>query len=333
MRQVNGWGFKRIVSGNDHNSYYHEMFVREFPQLCLKMKRIRKGEAEKARKESDSHNSDKDDDSKDEGSAKDEEEPSANGQTIQASTYTSAQSALQSLQATGLLGQTAPNSGNEAALNFLKASGFATLMGNQQPPAMNAALNGQNFLQGLIMAGGGGNSLPGLNFGQQAGPVVGNYSSGGQAAVAASGATTSNQTSSASPQSLTPTSQTRQPGPGGAQLGGAPAGPYAAFAGVDNAALTKLQEAIAAAGGAGMFVQQNSQLAASNPSTTIPAGGGSTTSNETETATNAAAVANNAFASLFNSQFGGHNASLLAAQFQAATQQRIKSEEDGETNA
>jgi hypothetical protein len=45
MRQVNGWGFKRIVSGNDHNSYYHEMFVREFPQLCLKMQRIKKGEA------------------------------------------------------------------------------------------------------------------------------------------------------------------------------------------------------------------------------------------------------------------------------------------------
>ena len=44
MRQVNGWGFKRIVSGNDHNSYYHELFVRENPQLCLKMKRIKKNE-------------------------------------------------------------------------------------------------------------------------------------------------------------------------------------------------------------------------------------------------------------------------------------------------
>ncbi|KAL7564835.1 hypothetical protein ACA910_021089 [Epithemia clementina (nom. ined.)] len=44
MRQVNGWGFKRIVSGNDHNSYYHELFLRDYPQLCLKMKRIRKGE-------------------------------------------------------------------------------------------------------------------------------------------------------------------------------------------------------------------------------------------------------------------------------------------------
>lgn len=44
MRQVNGWGFKRIVSGNDHNSYFHELFLRDYPQLCLKMKRIRKGE-------------------------------------------------------------------------------------------------------------------------------------------------------------------------------------------------------------------------------------------------------------------------------------------------
>ena len=42
MRQVNGWGFKRILSGNDHNSYYHSMFVRDFPQLSLKMKRFKK---------------------------------------------------------------------------------------------------------------------------------------------------------------------------------------------------------------------------------------------------------------------------------------------------
>ena len=36
MRQVNGWGFKRIVSGNDHNSYYHELFLRvSCPEYCL----------------------------------------------------------------------------------------------------------------------------------------------------------------------------------------------------------------------------------------------------------------------------------------------------------
>lgn len=38
-RQVNGWGFKRIVSGADQNAYYHEMFVRDNPRLCLSMKR------------------------------------------------------------------------------------------------------------------------------------------------------------------------------------------------------------------------------------------------------------------------------------------------------
>mmetsp|Transcript_41559 Transcript_41559/g.60818 ORF Transcript_41559/g.60818 Transcript_41559/m.60818 type:complete len:652 (+) Transcript_41559:255-2210(+) len=39
MRQVNGWGFKRITQGPDHNSYYHELFLRGLPHLCLKMRR------------------------------------------------------------------------------------------------------------------------------------------------------------------------------------------------------------------------------------------------------------------------------------------------------
>lgn len=78
MRQVNGWGFKRITggpaSGAAHNSYYHQVrsasrfepnvlarpdysfgshtfcllfwfsqyFIREYPQLCLQMKRVGK---------------------------------------------------------------------------------------------------------------------------------------------------------------------------------------------------------------------------------------------------------------------------------------------------
>jgi hypothetical protein len=46
MRQVNGWGFKRVVTGSDHNSYYHEFFVRDNPQLCLQMKRIKKKDVE-----------------------------------------------------------------------------------------------------------------------------------------------------------------------------------------------------------------------------------------------------------------------------------------------
>lgn len=63
MRQVNGWGFKRIVSGNDHNSYYHEYFVQENPQLCLKMMRIKKKtESSKAKKGG--GDSDDDDESK-----------------------------------------------------------------------------------------------------------------------------------------------------------------------------------------------------------------------------------------------------------------------------
>lgn len=39
MRQVNGWGFKRMTQGPDHNSYYHELFLRGLPHLCLKMRR------------------------------------------------------------------------------------------------------------------------------------------------------------------------------------------------------------------------------------------------------------------------------------------------------
>jgi len=39
MRQVNGWGFKRMTQGPDHNSYYHELFLRGMPHLCYKMRR------------------------------------------------------------------------------------------------------------------------------------------------------------------------------------------------------------------------------------------------------------------------------------------------------
>jgi len=39
-RQVNGWGFRRITQGPDHNSYFHEYFLRDQPEMCHKMKRI-----------------------------------------------------------------------------------------------------------------------------------------------------------------------------------------------------------------------------------------------------------------------------------------------------
>lgn len=39
MRQVNGWGFQRMSTGPEKNSYYHEMFLRGFPNLSSKMRR------------------------------------------------------------------------------------------------------------------------------------------------------------------------------------------------------------------------------------------------------------------------------------------------------
>ncbi|CAJ1970468.1 unnamed protein product [Cylindrotheca closterium] len=43
-RQVYGWGFHRILSGPDFNSFYHELFLRDSPGLSLKMKRPSKTE-------------------------------------------------------------------------------------------------------------------------------------------------------------------------------------------------------------------------------------------------------------------------------------------------
>jgi len=41
-RQVNGWGFRRITNGQDHNSYYHVLFLRGLPQLCDRMRRVKR---------------------------------------------------------------------------------------------------------------------------------------------------------------------------------------------------------------------------------------------------------------------------------------------------
>jgi HSF-type DNA-binding len=40
IRQANGWGFRRITSGRDRNSYYHPQFLRGLPHLCKDMKRL-----------------------------------------------------------------------------------------------------------------------------------------------------------------------------------------------------------------------------------------------------------------------------------------------------
>lgn len=39
MRQVNGWGFRRIKHGPDYNSYYHERFLRGLTHLAESMRR------------------------------------------------------------------------------------------------------------------------------------------------------------------------------------------------------------------------------------------------------------------------------------------------------
>jgi len=40
VRLVNAWGFKRVPSGPDRNSYFHEMFLRGVPHLLGKMHRL-----------------------------------------------------------------------------------------------------------------------------------------------------------------------------------------------------------------------------------------------------------------------------------------------------
>lgn len=54
-RQINGWGFRRMSSGPDFNSYYHEYFLRDAPDLCLRMRRPSAAElADRKRSEPDS---------------------------------------------------------------------------------------------------------------------------------------------------------------------------------------------------------------------------------------------------------------------------------------
>ena len=41
-RQVNGWGFRRITRGIDKGGFYHDFFLRDQPELCAKMRRLKK---------------------------------------------------------------------------------------------------------------------------------------------------------------------------------------------------------------------------------------------------------------------------------------------------
>jgi hypothetical protein len=44
IRQANGWGFRRFLSGPNRGSYYQEYFLRSMPWLCKKMRRPKVGE-------------------------------------------------------------------------------------------------------------------------------------------------------------------------------------------------------------------------------------------------------------------------------------------------
>lgn len=51
MRQVSGWGFRRVSGGPDYGAYYHEMFLRGMPHLCIRMRRqVTKSNGLKGRK-------------------------------------------------------------------------------------------------------------------------------------------------------------------------------------------------------------------------------------------------------------------------------------------
>jgi len=44
VRLVNAWGFRRISTGPERNSYFHERFLRGFPHLMGKMRRLTKND-------------------------------------------------------------------------------------------------------------------------------------------------------------------------------------------------------------------------------------------------------------------------------------------------
>jgi hypothetical protein len=275
MRQVNGWGFKRIVSGNDHNSYYHEMFVREYPQLCLKMQRIKKGEGvnEKTKKS---------DDGAENNDALDSQESSDHpGEALGPSNPHQ--------QASAIAGG---NNGN--AMGFQGMAGFtggappAGLAGFNTGGAPPAGLAGLAGLTGGAPTGAsGGNAMSGISglTGLAGGEHTGASGMGGLAGLAGrappggggmgglagmaggapTGAPGGGMGGLAGLAGLTGGAPGGAPGGGMGGLaglagltGGAPGG--APGGGIDSAMMLKFQEALAAAGGPTALLKQQQQL-------------------------------------------------------------------------
>lgn len=217
MRQVNGWGFKRIVSGNDHNSYYHELFLRDYPQLCLKMKRIRKGDklseaveksGEEPKEVTEENQSQGDTETKDGDDRKEDAEEDANEEEAPPS---SAANAILSSNANAVQSTNAPQSGQPVGL-----SAMAGTAGTNNSSANNINM-GNNLsalgLQGAVAQGMNSQNLAALS---------------GMAA------------------QFQQAQQIAQPQPTPAPTGAIP--------GLDGAALMKLQEALQ--GGGGNLLQQ-----------------------------------------------------------------------------
>jgi hypothetical protein len=349
MRQVNGWGFKRIVSGNDHNSYYHEMFVREFPQLCLKMQRIKKGETigEKTKKSEDgAENNDA------LGSQQSSDPPvGAPGPSNpyqQASAIVAGGNDGNAMGFPGMAGFTggAPPTGLAGFSGGAPPAGLAGFTGGA-PPAGLAGFTGGAPPAGLA-------GLAGLTGGEHAGtPGMGGLAglagrgppgSGGMGGLSGlagmaggvpTGAPGGGMGGLAGLAGLTGAAPGGAPGGGMGGLaglagltGGAPGG--APGGGIDSAMMLKFQEALAAAGGPSALLQQHQQQ---QQQLAQPAGGANANAllqqhqqqqlaqpPQNLQAGNNIGLANQNAAS----QFGGQNPSLLAAQLQAATQQNTQ---------
>jgi hypothetical protein len=245
MRQVNGWGFKRVVTGSDHNSYYHELFVRDNPQLCLQMKRIKRNDA-------DDNKQSKDDDGHDEDEVnQDDKAPSNGDNNAGAMTMTVAQSSVpvlptptpeDLLKFAGMAGML-PVGLNAGAMvgqpNFMLNNMLpaAALLGNPSAAMMNG-MNPLNFVAGLPNTNATPQAVPQQSNQQQFQPAQQQQSQSSAPTVAMSNITTGTS------------QQTTSAGNNGNLMG--------AFAGVDSATLAKIQE-IVANGGAETLLQQLQQ--------------------------------------------------------------------------